>query len=163
MTSDAIPRPSASFPVLASIGLAVGGAIMFRDYYALAMEHMSEGLFTTEQVFGWVVALLLFVASVGTLFWFPERLEVAQEGLVSLRGVFGTKRRVRPKATIQTITIHTRQVRSNNLRVLVNDVWIDGSGGRKRLCRFSSKDSARADALAARCAELWEANVVPWN
>lgn len=159
---EVIPRRSASFPVVVSIGLAVGGAIMFRDYYTLAMEHMSEGLFTTEQVFGWVVALLLFVASAVTLLWFPERLDVAPEGLVSIRGVFGT-RRVRPKASIQTVSIHTRQMRSNNLSVIVSDVWIDGSGGNKRLCRFSSEESDRAKALAARCAELWEAKVVPWN
>ncbi|MFK7999950.1 MAG: hypothetical protein AB8H86_10145 [Polyangiales bacterium] len=161
MPLETIPRRSASFPIVAAIALAIGGAFMFRDYYALAMEHMSEGLYTTEQVFGLVAGVLFFVASVVALLRFPERLEVEPEGLTSAYGVFGTLRRVRPKATIQTLSVHTRQVRSNNLNVIVSDVWIDGSAGNKRLCRFPSKESA--DALAARCAELWGAKVVPWS
>lgn len=160
MPVETIPRRSANFPIVMAIGFAIAGVVLFGDYYAIAMEHMSEGHFTTEQVFGLVAAVLLFVASVVTLLRFPERLEVAPEGLASVRGVLGTFRGVRSKATIQTITIHTRRVRSNNLSVVVSDVWIDGSGGRKRLCRL---ERPRADLLAKRCAEVWEAKVVPWS
>lgn len=146
-----------------AIGFAIAGAVLFRDYHTRGMEHISEGLFTTEQVFGLVAALGLFVASIATLIAFPERLQVDAEGLVSIRGLFGTVRRVRPKATIETITVRCRQMRSNNLNVIVNDVWIEGSAGRKRLCRFSSEDSPRAKALADHCAEAWDAKVVPWS
>jgi hypothetical protein len=163
MTDAPIPRRSASTPIAASIGLVSAALFLFRDYYEIAMEHMSEGLFTTEQVFGLFVAAALVVSSIATLIAFPERLQVDAEGLVSVRGVFGTVRRVRPKATIQTIMIRCRRVRSNNLNVIINDVWIDGSAGMKRLCRFSSEDRPRADALAARCAEVWGAKVVPWT
>lgn len=147
---------------MVAIGLAVAGLVFFRDYHESAMDHLSDGIFTSEQVFGLFGAALLMVASIGTLVAFPQQLSVETEGLLSVRGVFATLRRLRPKASIQTLTVHTRHLRSNNLQVTVHDVWIEGTGGRQRIRRFPSAERAEAEALVAHCAELWDAKVQPY-
>lgn len=141
----------------------IAGLVFFRDYYEVAMEHLSTGVYTSEQVFGLVGAALLVLACIGTLVAFPEQLRVEADGLRSVRGVFGRVQRLRPKASVQSLTVHSHGVTSGSYRVTVHDVWIDGSGGRKRLRRFPPAEGAEAKALAAHCAELWGAKVEPYH
>ncbi len=163
MTTAHIPRRSSRAAILVAICLAVGGVVVFGDYGAIAREDLSEGLFMSEPILGLVAAGVLLLSSVVALLAFPERLEVEGQGLVSVRGVFGTIRRVRPRETIESVTIHCHQVTSNGFNAIVNDVYIDGSAGRKRLCRFPAKGDPRAEELVAHCAESWDAEVVPWS
>lgn len=160
MTAETIPPASNSFTILVAIVFVVTSVVLFKDNHVAAMEDLSGGIFT-DRVLAVVAAAALLASSVAVLLAFPERLQVVDEGLVSVRGVFRTSRSVRSKATIEVVMIEPRQLTSNGLAVSVRDVWIDGSSGRKRLCRYPA--GGRAEALAARCAEAWDAEVVPWS
>lgn len=152
-------RPKSVGPVLLLVlGLGVAAGIFYRDYAERAMEHINEGLFTTEQVFGLFGALALAIASVVVFIAFPERLYASTSGLTSVRGVLAKWSRTVDKERIEKVTVVPGFVRKAGKTLHYYDVYGHWGERSKRLRRFSERGEATARATA--WSALWDAELV---
>ena len=139
------------------LALAVASGIFFNDYYAPASEHLAGGLYATEQVLGLYAAFGLALASVATLFYWPKRLYVSDEGLLTVRGVPGLVQQLLPKEEMHSIECRTRRATRNGIVSTSHIVAVVGHDAGAEIRRFGTR--AEALALAETCSQRWQVEV----